>query len=66
MRLVYMRLVYMRLVYMRLVVVGVVVVGGGGGGGGGGVYLYCALISKGRHWSNYNRGFHNYNKLYKI
>ena len=25
------------------------------------VYLYCALLSKGRHQSRYNKGFYNYN-----
>ena len=29
------------------------------------VYLYCALLSKGRHRSSYNKGFFNYNKFKK-
>ena len=30
------------------------------------VYLNCALLSKGRQWCSYNKGFHNYNKLCNI
>ena len=30
------------------------------------VYLNCALLSKGRQWCSYNKGFHNYNKLCSI